>query len=78
MTPMNSKYDQLFAKLTLPVRPDAAVDGAAIQLIEGEAEAPQSRSTPFFGGYAEDFLGDMGFESVTSSTEATIGIRKAK
>ena len=79
---MNSKYNQLFAKLTLPVQPDDAVDGAVIRLIEGETEqsgtTTQAPAANFFGGYAEDFLGDMGFESVTSSTEATVGIRKAK
>jgi hypothetical protein len=52
----------IFASVTLPMQLDSAADGAVIQLIE---EAPvEVVGEPFFGGYAEDFLADLGFDMV--------------
>lgn len=52
---------QLFAGIQLPIKPAMAADGASIAVIEEpEATGPM----PFFGGYAEDFLADLGFDVV--------------
>lgn len=54
--------NHVFAAIKLPVQPAFAADEATIQLIE---EAPvEVVGEPFFGGYAEDFLADLGFDLV--------------
>ena len=68
-------YDKLFAKVALPVRPETAADGAGLQLIEAPEEVAIVRDA-FFGGYAEDFLADLGFDMVEESPETGSG--KAK
>lgn len=65
---------KLFAQMVLPVHPGVAVDGADIRLVEMADEAPAREA--FFGGYAEDFLADLGFDAVEVAPEATA--RKAK
>lgn len=54
--------DKLFGNIVLPVRPALAVDGATIRVIDEPAVDEQAK--PFFGGYAEDFLGGLGFDMV--------------
>ncbi len=63
-------YDKLFASMVLPVRPALAVDGADIRVEEivPEAEAPEA----FFGGYAEDFLADLGLDVVEAAPEGRV------
>lgn len=59
--------NSVFAGIKLPAQPALAADGAAIQLIE---EAPvEVVGEPFFGGYAEDFLADLGFDMIDEVTE---------
>lgn len=54
--------NDVFARIKLPMQLDSAADGADIQLIQ---EAPvEVVGEPFFGGYAEDFLADLGFDVV--------------
>lgn len=53
---------KLFADIQLPIKPMLAADAATIQIVE---EAPvEVMVEPFFGGYAEDFLADLGFDMV--------------
>jgi len=59
-------YDKLFARIALPVRP-AGVDGADLRLVGDEAEETVAGETPFFGGYAEDLLADLGFDMVDAA-----------
>jgi hypothetical protein len=57
---MKSLSDKLFASLQLPVLPAVAFNGAAIQVFE---PTPEEAAVPaFFGGYADDLLGDLGFD----------------
>jgi hypothetical protein len=51
----------MFAGVQLPIKPALAADGASIYLIE---EPVSTAPLPFFGGYAEDFLADLGFDVV--------------
>ncbi len=53
----------LFAGLQLPIKPAMAADGATLAIIE-EPEAAMPGQMPFFGGYAEDMLADLGFDVV--------------
>lgn len=64
-------YDKLFATMVLPVRPDMAADGASIRVEEiiGEEVAGEA----FFGGYADDFLADLGLDIVDSMPTAAAG-----
>lgn len=62
--------DKLFANIMLPVYPDAPVDGATIhfaEVVEDEAVLGE----PFFGGYADDFLADLGFDLMETAPEET-------
>lgn len=54
--------NNVFAGVRLPMQLNDAADGASIHLIE---EAPvEVVGEPFFGGYAEDFLADLGFDPI--------------
>jgi hypothetical protein len=53
----------LFAGIQLPIKPALAADGASLAVIE-EPEAAMPGQMPFFGGYAEDLLADLGFDVV--------------
>lgn len=66
--------DKLFASMVLPVRPDMAADGANIRIEEIVADDLVGEA--FFGGYAEDFLADLGFDAVDIAPEPSA--RKAK
>ena len=61
-------YDKLFARVTLPVQPGVAADGASIRVEEIVAE--EVAGEMFFGGYAEDFLADLGLDVMDSMPEA--------
>ena len=63
-------YDKLFASMVLPVRPSMAADGASIRVEEiiGEEVAGEV----FFGGYAEDFLADLGLDIVESMPTSAV------
>ncbi len=67
-------YDKLFASMILPVQPEFAADGAVIKVEDFVAEAETGEA--FFGGYAEDFLADMGLDMLEQAPEARTG--KAK
>ncbi len=67
-------YDKLFASMILPVRPSMAADGADIVVEEIVSEEVVGEA--FFGGYAEDFLADLGLDAVEMPSEARAG--KAK
>lgn len=64
-------YDKLFANMVLPVRPDMAVDGASIRVEEIIGE--EVTGEVFFGGYADDFLADLGLDIVESMPTAAVG-----
>ena len=51
----------LLAGVQLPIKPAMAADGATVTRIEEPASAGP---LPFFGGYTEDFLADLGFDVV--------------
>jgi hypothetical protein len=57
-------YEKLLGSLVLPVKPPVAADGAHIQFIQAaEDDGAELASVPaFFGGYADDLLGDLGFD----------------
>jgi len=61
-------YDKLFANMILPVRPEMAADGASIRVEEIVVE--EVGSEMFFGGYAEDFLADLGLDILDTVPEA--------
>jgi hypothetical protein len=64
-------FDAVFGSVKLAVRPAMAADGASLALIE-EPVAPESLGQmPFFGGYAEDMLADIGFDVVEDAPRAT-------
>ena len=71
-------YNKLFASMILPVQPDSAADGAMIRLEEVVVEegAITGAGEVFFGGYAEDFLADLGLDMLEQAPEASP--RKAK
>lgn len=72
-------FQKVFGTMRLPLKPAMAADGARIDLIEGDAAmlpGMTEEKAPFFGGYAEDFLGDMGFEAVSEAAPAREGLRK--
>jgi hypothetical protein len=56
-------FDAVFGSVKLAVRPAVAADGATIAVIE-EPVAEVAGVMPFFGGYAEDMLADIGFDVV--------------
>jgi hypothetical protein len=58
-------YEALFTGLQLPVRPAKAATSASIELLE--EPVAELGATPFFGGYAEDFLADMGLDQVAEA-----------
>lgn len=60
-------YDKLFASMVLPVRPQLAADGANIKIEEIVVE--EIGNEAFFGGYAEDFLADLGFDMMEAAPE---------
>ena len=60
-------YDKLFASMILPVRPAMAADGADIRIEEIVADEVVGEA--FFGGYAEDFLADLGLDIVDAMPE---------
>lgn len=64
-------YDKLFATMVLPVRPGMAADGASIKVEEIASE--DTSGDVFFGGYAEDFLADLGLDIVESMPTAAAG-----
>jgi hypothetical protein len=53
--------------MILPVRPAMAADGADIRIEEIVAEEIVGEA--FFGGYAEDFLADLGLDIVEAMPE---------
>jgi hypothetical protein len=61
--------NKLFAQMVLPVRPLERVDGAGITLVE--AVEDEVAVEAFFGGYADDFLADLGFDMMETAPEAT-------
>lgn len=65
-------YDKLFASMTLPVKPEFAADGASISVEEIVTEDVVGEA--FFGGYADDFLSDLGLDMLEQAPEA--GMRK--
>lgn len=67
-------YDKVLASMVLPVQPKMAADGANIRVEEIVTEEVVGEA--FFGGYAEDFLADLGFDAVDVAPEVTGG--KAK
>jgi len=70
-------YDKLFASMILPVQPEFAADGAVIRLEDVVAEVAEvGAGESFFGGYAEDFLADLGLDMLEQAPEAAA--RKAK
>jgi hypothetical protein len=60
-------YDKLFAGMVLPVRPNMAADGASIRV--EEIVTDEVAGEAFFGGYAEDFLADLGFDMMEAAPE---------
>jgi hypothetical protein len=64
-------YEKLFASMVLPVRPEMAADSAVIKI--EEIVADEAAGEVFFGGYAEDFLADIGLDVVESMPEAVAG-----
>lgn len=66
--------NKLFASLTLPVRPALGADGADIRVEEIVTE--EFTGEAFFGGYAEDFLADLGFDALETAPEQ--GTSKSK
>lgn len=69
-------FDKVFSGIVLPVRPAMAADGANITVVEITEEAEMIAPDAFFGGYAEDFLADLGFDMMETAPEAKPG--KAK
>lgn len=69
-------YDKLFASMMLPVRPSMAADGADIRIEEIVSEEVVGEA--FFGGYAEDFLADLGLDAVDVAPEARAGKAKVQ
>ena len=63
-------YDKLFASMLLPVRPDMGADGASIRIEEIVSEEVVGEA--FFGGYAEDFLADLGLDAVEATPEGRV------
>jgi hypothetical protein len=61
------KYSHIFNGLVLPVKPALAADSARVALIEVEQQDAENK--PFFGGYAEDMLADIGFDMVEDMPE---------
>jgi hypothetical protein len=57
-------YDKLFGSVMLPIKPPVVADGAMIQFTQAaEDDGGELASVPaFFGGYADDLLGDLGFD----------------
>lgn len=55
--------NKIFAGIQLPLRPAFSADSAEIRLVE-DVVADVTVVEPFFGGYAEDFLADLGFDMV--------------
>lgn len=64
-------YDKLFAKMVLPVQPSMAADGATIRI--EDIVTDEVSSEVFFGGYAEDFLADLGLDIVETMPESRAG-----
>jgi hypothetical protein len=62
-------YDKLFATMVLPVRPNMAADSADIRVEEITEEVVTSEA--FFGGYADDFLADLGLDIVETMPEVS-------
>lgn len=60
-------YDKLFASMILPVRPAMAADGADIRIEEIVTDEVVGEA--FFGGYADDFLADLGLDIVEAMPE---------
>lgn len=69
-------FDKVFAQVVLPVRPAVAADGASISVVEITEETDMVAPEAFFGGYAEDFLADLGFDMMETAPEDKPG--KAK
>lgn len=70
-------YDKLFASMILPVQPEFAADGAVIRVEDVAVEESQpGAGEAFFGGYADDFLADLGLDMLEQAPEASP--RKAK
>lgn len=63
-------FDKVFAQVALPVRPAVAADGASLTVSAVTEEAPVATPDAFFGGYAEDFLADLGFDMMETAPEA--------
>lgn len=63
-------YDKLFASMILPVQPDVVADGAIIRLEEVETTEDEVIGEAFFGGYADDFLADLGLDVMEQAPEA--------
>jgi hypothetical protein len=57
-------FDKLFGTMVLPVKPPVAANGASIQVFEAEEDTGDRMGgvPAFFGGYADDLLGDLGFD----------------
>lgn len=68
--------NQLFSKLVLPVRPMQDVDGAKVLLLSDEVAVEEAVREPFFGGYAEDFLADLGFDMIEEVAEKAPKIKR--
>ncbi|MBI1308730.1 MAG: hypothetical protein GC129_02580 [Proteobacteria bacterium] len=54
--------NNVFADLQLPMQLIGAADGAVIEVVQ--EPVMDEVAEPFFGGYADDFLADMGFDLV--------------
>lgn len=65
---------KIFAGIQLPQGLIASADGALIQVIQ-EPMAEEAVE-PFFGGYAEDFLADLGFDMVDDVAEKPLKAKR--
>lgn len=57
-------FDKVFGSVVLPIKPEMAADGASIQVFDPQPDDGGELPTvpAFFGGYADDLLGDLGFD----------------
>ena len=78
MKTMGATMDRtmILAGLRLPVKPAGGADGAAVQLVQ---ELPTEHGvTPFFGGYADDFLADLGMDALPEAPVERRSLRMGK
>jgi hypothetical protein len=63
-------FAAVFGGITLPKSAAGLADGASLQVLEEPQAADMPM--PFFGGFAEDMLADIGFDIVEEAPAAGV------